>query len=282
MIQSFAHQLPGSRFIGGVYKSRFGVQVPRFTRGELQHARCNEILRGVDIPVVFASTLRTRPLPNIEPQLIEHVTAFSATLARREPSVHHNQRASVPRTFVRQLPAELSETRIGDMPREPRVLNHAFHVQVFDADNLVRAHESGGQRMQRVAPLIRDLAMRASNTQPLFLAALRSFPPARKTPLLLAQIPKPIGELARILDLLAAAQRRQMREPQIHADHRTGDGQQEDLDRRGEGNVVAPIGFALERDGIGTGQRRQRLGEFTAPSLGKLTTPRAHFASETS
>lgn len=267
MIQSLAHQLPGSRFTRGINFNPISAQVPAFTAGELQHARRNDILRGVDIPVVFTPALRARPLPDIEPQLVELVAAVAASLRAWVKSVHRDHGTAIPPGLVLDHATELSETRIGDMPRQSRVLNHAFHVQIFDADNLVLAHKPGGQRVQRIASLIRHGTVGAGDAQPLFLAALAAFHATRQAPLLLLEIPESGRELARIGDLLAAGKRSQMCQPQVNADHRGRDRQQRNLDRGGERDVVTPVRLALERDGIGAGGGGKFLGELHGPEL---------------
>lgn len=261
MFQTRSIYLPRWRFARCVYQSTIHAQVTAFTAAKLRHACQEQILRRIHIAVMNCAALRACPLSLIEPQFVQFVRALSARLAGRKPSIHRNHGTAVPLGLVLDQASELSEARVGEMPRQRRVLNHAFHVQIFDADNLVLMHKARGERVQGVTALVRHGAMGASDTQPLLLATLRSFLPPREATLLLFQVSQPVGEMARVLDLLAAAQHGQMFEAKVHADHRGRNGQQSNLDRSGERDVVTPIRFALERDGIGTSHHGEFLGD---------------------
>jgi hypothetical protein len=68
--------------------SRIHAQVPVITTGKLTHTLRQQIPCGIDVPIVAGPALRTRPLPSIEPQLIESETAYRAVFARGIPPVH--------------------------------------------------------------------------------------------------------------------------------------------------------------------------------------------------
>lgn len=58
--------------------------VPAVTAGKLTHACGQQILCGIYVSVMFRAALRARPDSDIEPQLIELVSALRAGLAARE------------------------------------------------------------------------------------------------------------------------------------------------------------------------------------------------------
>src|SRR5205823_2901639 len=62
--------------------SRIHAQVPVVTTGQLAKTFRQQISSGIDIAVVARPASRARPLPLIQPQCIEGVLAFRATLAR--------------------------------------------------------------------------------------------------------------------------------------------------------------------------------------------------------
>jgi hypothetical protein len=51
--------------------SRIHAQVPVVTTGKLTYTLRQQIPCGIGIPIMAGPALRTRPLPSIEPQLIE-------------------------------------------------------------------------------------------------------------------------------------------------------------------------------------------------------------------
>lgn len=261
MRDALANCLPGSQFIRGVYKSPVPAQVARFTRAELQHARRNNILRGSNIAVMFASALRARPLSDIESQLIEPMSAAGTSLRARKPPVHRDHGTAKPCGLVGEHTAELSESRVGNMLSEPRVFDHAFNVQIFDADNLVLTYKPSGKRVHFITTLIRNPAMYTRHAQALPLAARRSFLPTTQTSLLLLKVTQPFYKFSRILDLLAVTEGRQMRQSKIDPDHRSRHRQQINFNHGTECGVVAPVWLALEGDRTRTRDRRKTLGE---------------------
>lgn len=267
MFQTRSIYLPGSRFTRRAYSPAISAQVTQITWVKLVHASNQQILSRIDIAVMHGPALRARPLPDIEPQFVQLVRALAARFAGREPSVHRDHGTAIPPGLILDHASELSEARVGYMPRQRRVFNHVPHRQILDADNLVLAHEARGECMQRVASLVRHGTVGAGDAQPLLLATLTAFDAARQASLLLFQVAQTVGEMARILDLLAGTERGQIRQAKVHADHRGDNRQQGDLDRGAEADVVAPIGLALERDGIGAGDGRQFLGEFHRTEL---------------
>ncbi len=252
-------QLPGSRFIGGIYYSRLGAQVPRLTRGQLAHACNQHILSGVDIAIMDSTALRARPVTDIKPKFVQLVQALAASLARRQPSVHDNQGPAVPFGLVLKLPTELSPARIRDRAGKPGVLKHVRDLEVFDTNNLMFTHKPRGDRVQCVASLVGDFAMGAGNTKPLLLPPLAVLLPARKASLLLTKIAQTASEFAWVLDLLSAAQDRQVRQPEIHADSGTSDRKEWNVYGSAERNVVTAVRFPLERHHRRASGRWQRL-----------------------
>ena len=267
MILSLAHYSPGSQFIRGVYKSPVPAQVPAFTAGELQHARRNDILRGIVIAVVSRPALWTNPSAHRQCQPFQSMPATRARLGTRKPPIHRDHSPAIPTGLIFNHAAELSEACVGDMPCQRRVLNHVFDLQIFDADHIELARKPSGERVQSVGALVCNLAVDARDAPPLTFTALRSFLPASQAPLLLLEVLEPSGELARVLDLGAVGERRQVREAEINTDHLARGRQQRNIDRGAECDVVAPVGFALERNGIWASNAGQIFGELHCAEL---------------
>jgi hypothetical protein len=61
------------------------------------------ILSGVDIPVMVHPTLRANPLPYIQRQLINNLTAISTAFRTGEPTVYFYQVSTIPLGFIFQL-----------------------------------------------------------------------------------------------------------------------------------------------------------------------------------
>jgi hypothetical protein len=98
----------------------------------------NDVLRGVDVPVVPGAARRASPLPDGQAQLRQPVPARRACLAGGVPAADHDQLATVPGALVHQLAAELARPAVRDCAGEPPVAKHAGHVQVLDHGRIPR------------------------------------------------------------------------------------------------------------------------------------------------
>jgi hypothetical protein len=67
--------------------SRIHAQVPLVTSGKLTEAFHQQIPCGIDVSVMVYPAFRARPVPHIQPQLIENVPALRAGLARGIPAI---------------------------------------------------------------------------------------------------------------------------------------------------------------------------------------------------
>ena len=119
---------------------------------------CGEnILCGIDISVVMCPTLWTIPLPNIERQFINDVTAMPTALRTGEPTVNLNQCSTVPLALVFQfgmdssnfMPCFLSIIRAFNLTRQSflslsQLVTKAF--EMFGVSNFlpVTSRNQGG------------------------------------------------------------------------------------------------------------------------------------------
>jgi hypothetical protein len=178
--------------------------VPAVTAGELTESLRQQILRGIDVPIMCRAALRAGPLSDIEPQLIENMPAsfLRAGLARREEPVHLDQCSAVPGTLVPQLTAKLSERRIVDRAGM-KPAGQRLDVQVFNGNHIVLTHQAGRELMQSVSPGIGHLGVRSGDPQPLLRPAPAAFLSPREAPLLAAQVAQAIGVVPRRRGFLA-------------------------------------------------------------------------------
>ena len=151
-----------------------------------------DVLRGVDVPVVPGAAGRALPRPGLEREFREQVPARRAGLGRRVPAVDHDHVPPRPGRLVLQHPPESTPPAVGDGLGERMVADHAGDVQVFDHDHVVVADQAGGGAVQEIGAggadfpvyaghlgpgfgLVRGLLLAAS--QPPLVAAEVTFPP---------------------------------------------------------------------------------------------------------
>jgi hypothetical protein len=86
------------------------------------------------------------------------------TLLRRrcESGVHHKL-ARVAERFVRHLPSDFAETDVSDGASELVIPQHSGHIQIFQADGLVFAHQLRRDLMRPVVAQIRDALMQSGD-----------------------------------------------------------------------------------------------------------------------
>lgn len=262
MRRAFAQYLPGAQFTGGIYFSRLPERVAVFTTAELRHAGRNDTQSRIHVAVMDGPTVWACPAAHRERELFQPMPATRAGFRTGEPFIHGDNHTARPLGLVFQLPTEFSPTSVRNRAGQSRVTNHVFDLEVFNADYIVLAYKPCGQRVQRVAALVSDPTMGARDAQSLLLTALAAFLSAGKAPLLLSQIPKAVSESARVLDLLAAAQGRQVSKAKVNANYRIRHWQQFNLDRGAERDVVAPVRLTLERCSVRASDGWKLLREF--------------------
>src|SRR5690349_24868848 len=91
-----------------------------------------DVLRGVDVPLMPGAARGTRPVPGGQAQLREQVPARRAGLAGRVPAVDHSQFASGALALVLQLTAALAPAAVRDDARTVPVADPVLDGEVFD------------------------------------------------------------------------------------------------------------------------------------------------------
>src|ERR1700676_2262290 len=122
LFQTGSIALPASRFICEHLHqnlfwaciSRIHAQVPLVTSGKLTESLHQQIPRGIDVSVMARFAFRARPVPHIQPQLIEYVPALRAGLARGIPAIHCDEDLVMPLALVGELAANLSKRGVLD------------------------------------------------------------------------------------------------------------------------------------------------------------------------
>src|SRR5690606_8432337 len=204
-----------------------------------------DVLGGVNVPVVPDAAGRARPVPSGKAQLGEQVPARRARLARGVPPVDHDQAAAVLRCLVLQLAAELPPTGVEDRARQVPVADHATHVEVFDHDHVVVADQPGCGLVQEVRTRLADFGVCAGDLHPGFGPVVRPALFAGHAPLVAGQVPGLALQVARVRDLLAGGQDREVLHPEVDTDRSPGRGKRlRVVDVNGDGGVPATIRVA--------------------------------------
>jgi hypothetical protein len=117
LFQTGSIALPASRFLcehlhQNLFRaciSRIHAQVPLVTSGKLTESLHQQIPCGIDVSVMVRLAFRARPIPHIQPQLIEYMPALRAGLARGIPAIHCDEDLVVPLALIGELAANLSK-----------------------------------------------------------------------------------------------------------------------------------------------------------------------------
>ncbi len=155
-----------------------------------------DVLRGVDIPVLPGAAGRARPLPGGQTQLGEQAPARRARLRAGIGAVDHDQLAAVPLALERQLAAELTPAAVRDRAGQMPVAEHAADIEVFDHNEIGRAHPGGAGPVQQNPPRVEDLAVGAGDLGRGLDPVRRPFLAAGQAPLAAGQAPLAAGQAA--------------------------------------------------------------------------------------
>ena len=82
-----------------------------------------------------------------------------AGLAAPEIAINTDERPAVPLTLVGQPAPKLTERRTLDCTGQ-KAARQALDAQVFNTDNVIRVHELGGELVQAVFSMVRNLGVR--------------------------------------------------------------------------------------------------------------------------
>src|SRR5436189_3818989 len=96
-----------------------------------------DVLRGVDVPVVPGAAGRALPRPRAEREFRKQMPARTACLGTGIPAVDHDQVPLVPLALVPELAAELAPPAIRDGAGQRAVADHVPHGQVLDHDYIM-------------------------------------------------------------------------------------------------------------------------------------------------
>jgi hypothetical protein len=267
--------VPASRFLcehlhqNGLFWaciSRIHAQVPVVTTGKLTHTLRQQIPCSIDIPIMRRPALGTRPVPLIEPQLIESEPAHRAVLARGVPPIDFQEQWAVPLTLVPELPSQFAECgvpyRTGTSPTR-----ETPHIQVFNGDYIKFIHQTSRQSMQRVLTFFSRSRMSTRDSQPLPLTPLAPLLAPCETALLLAQVPQASLIVPGVGDLLPGGEGRQVCKAEIYSYQSARAWARGAGNLRAEAHVVRPSRIPREGHHVGTLDLRKSLSEFQHSEL---------------
>src|SRR6266496_2429128 len=189
------------------------------------------------------------------------MSTVKASFGGRIPLVNLDQSSTVPRSFVFQLPDELTPTNVRDRFGQAVVFDHMLDLQTLDAYDLVFAYDASRELMLIVSPAICNLLVDASNFETSLVSILRALFRASVLPLRLRQF------LLLLVEELGVTMRApiggddQRLQAQIQPYHLRGDVQGLDVLFYQEGDKVA-VSFIF---GDGDAPGLTSIGQGTMP-----------------
>src|SRR5436190_5382249 len=134
-----------------------------------------DVLRGVDVPVMPGAARGTRPVPRGQAKFREQVSARRAGLGTWVPAVDHDQVASGALALAGELAAELAPAAVRDGFCELAVADHVLDDKILDHDHVVVADQAGAGTVQEITPGVTDLAVGPGDLCPGLGAVRRAF-----------------------------------------------------------------------------------------------------------
>src|SRR5947207_15295884 len=159
-----------------------------------------DVLRGVDVPVMPGAARGARPVPRGQPQFREQGPARRAGLGTRVPAVDHDQAAPGALALAAELAAELAPAAVRDGPCELAVADHVLDGKVLDHDHVVVADQAGAGTMQEITPGGGDHAVGPGDLRPSLGTVRRAFPTPGQAPLVTGQVPGLALQVPRVGD----------------------------------------------------------------------------------
>lgn len=229
--------------------------------------RIVDIFGRVKIAVMVLAALWTIPLSNIERETGQNVAAATASLRGWEEAVHKPQLPAVSLALVGEHLAELSEAGIGDRFREAVVSHHPAHVQIFNADSVVSAHQIGGHLVEVIFSGVADVFLYSSNADTLPIPHTATLDATRENPLSLGESSLVFARVLRVGDALIIAGSGQAVDSQVNANRFPGRFELGKLFVENQRDEVTPAGSFGNCNGSGF-----RL-ELTTPVHVEATKP---------
>src|SRR6476660_3410587 len=90
-----------------------------------------DVLRGVDVPVMPGAAGRALPRPGLQAQVGEEIPARRACLGRRVPPVDDDHTPPVPGRLVLEHGPESTPPAVRDRLRQPAVADHVLHGEIL-------------------------------------------------------------------------------------------------------------------------------------------------------
>src|SRR5215472_6200432 len=118
-----------------------------------------DVLGGVDVPVMPDATGRALPRSGAKAQRREQVPTGRAGLAAGVPAVDHHELAAVALALVLELAAELAPAAVADGLGELTVPHHVLDGKILDHDQVVLADQPGARPVEEVLAGVADLAV---------------------------------------------------------------------------------------------------------------------------
>lgn len=166
--------------------------------GFLLLGQSQEVLAGIDVPVVDGAALRTSPFPDVQGFLAVAVTAGGTDLAGRIELVRSDERPSFPFGLVGQVPAELGPAGFRDAFGQPVVLHQVGTAQRLNNEDLVFVRHFVGELMKEMLALISDLFMFFGQCQAGLFPVFAAFFLARQRPLGFLDLPFRLAQALRV------------------------------------------------------------------------------------
>jgi len=223
---------------------------------------------GVVVPVVDDTTNGAYPFANRQRQGVNDVATIVASLAGWKEAVNLDQVLLIPGAFVLEQLNELAHRGIAERLGQAVVMDHAPHVQVFDADHVEAAYQGGSSLVYVVEAGVCDAGVGAGDLEALTLAAVTTFLFSGQGFLRLGQLAKLLFEHPWVDDVLAVREGGEPVDTHVHADDVASFGQGMDGLVEHQGHEVPAISVLGYRHSGGGAREGARPVNIQAAKLG--------------
>jgi hypothetical protein len=234
-----------------------------------------DVLCGVDVPVVPGAAGRALPRPDLQAELGQDMPACRAHLRAGEPPVDHDHPPPAPGRLVLQHAPEGAPSAVRDRLRQPAVADHVLDREVFHADQVIIADQAGAGLVEEVVAGSANLAVCPGDFLLGFGTVGAALLAAGQPPLVAAQVLGPAFQVPGVGDPLLVAGDHKVLDPQVNPDNPASGGKRPGVgDLDGERHVPAAARVPghrhrrrVDRGGINAGpgpgerQRRAHLGQ---------------------
>jgi hypothetical protein len=204
--------------------------------------------RRIHVAVVTLATLWAVPMPKLQAEASQSVTASVATLAGRGKAVNDTQLPPITLALVSEHRPELPKGHITDGLGQTPVLDHAPDVEILNGDDIESTDQVRRRLIQGVLTGPSNSLLNPSNADTLAMPTAASLLPSGQDALCPGKTTLVFGRNPRVDDLLPITGRGQSLHPQIHPHGQSRGRQGGDNLFQNQRNVIPAAGLPNDRD----------------------------------